>query len=66
MATTTIAIQEDTHFMLSSLKEEYGASNFDETLKEMIAKIKKPMKSMRGAFPGMPEFRREDQIDRFS
>lgn len=64
--TTTIAIQEDTRFMLAQMKEEMGAESMDETIKNLIAERKKPKKSMFGAFRGMPEFRREDQIDRFA
>ena len=39
--TTTVAIKEDTYFMLSQMKKEFEASNFDETIKQMIGKIKK-------------------------
>ena len=63
---TTIAIQEDTRFMLAQVKEEIGAQSMDETIKSLLSERKKPRKSLFGAFPGMPEFKREDQIDRFA
>jgi len=62
---TTVAIKKDTYFMLSQMKEELKASNFDDTIKKMIGKLKIPKKSLFGAFPGVGEFKRTDQIDRF-
>ena len=51
--------------MLSSLKQKYGTSNFDETIKAMIGDIKKPEKSLFGSLPKLTEFKREG-LDRFA
>ncbi len=62
--TTTIAVKEDTLKMLKSIKEENKNDSFDETIKHLIVKTRKPAKSFFGRFKGVKSFKREE-IDRF-
>ncbi|MEA2036788.1 MAG: hypothetical protein U9O94_04730 [Nanoarchaeota archaeon] len=62
---TTIALKDDTYFLLKMVKEESNSETFDETIQKIITKIKKPKKSYLGKFPGLGEFKREE-IDRFA
>lgn len=43
-----------------------STETYDDTIQKMIAKIKKPRQSYFGKFKGLGEFKRTDQIDRFS
>ena len=63
--TTTIALKDETYFLLKMMKDELSTITYDETITKMIAKIKKPQKSFRGRFKGLGEFKREE-IDRFA
>ena len=60
-----IDIEDDTYLMLTSIQKEINAKDIDETIKKLIAELKKPSESMFGSFKGMPKFKRDDQIDRF-
>jgi len=62
---TTIALKDETYFLLKMMKEESSSDTYDETINKMITKIKKPKKSYFGKFPGLGEFKREE-IDRFA
>jgi predicted CopG family antitoxin len=62
---TTIALKDDTYFLLKMMKSELATDTYDETIQKMISKIKKPRKSYLGKFKGMGEFKREE-IDRFA
>ena len=62
---TTIALNEDTLGLLKYMKEELDSETYDETIKKLIAKAKKPKKSYFGKFPKVGEFKREE-IDRFA
>ncbi len=62
---TTIALKEDTYFLLKMMKEELDTETYDDTINKMIAKIKKPKESYFGKFKGLGEFKREE-IDRFA
>ena len=62
---TTIALKEDTYFLLKMMKQELETVTYDETITKMISKIKRPRKSYRGKFKGLGEFKREE-IDRFA
>lgn len=63
---TTIALKDETHFLLRMMKEDLSTETYDDTIQKMIAKIKKPRQSYFGKFRGLGEFKRTDQIDRFS
>ena len=62
---TTIALKDDTYFLLKMMKDELETETFDETIQRIITKIKKPRKSYFGKFPKVGEFKREE-IDRFA
>jgi len=62
---TTIALKDETYFLLKMMKDELDTGTFDETITKMIGKIKRPRKSYFGKFKGLGEFKREE-IDRFS
>lgn len=62
---TTIALKDETYFLLSKMKEELDTLTYDETINKMISQIKKPKKSYFGKFKGLGEFKREE-IDRFA
>jgi len=62
---TTIALKDDTYYLLSMMKDELDTDTYDDTINKMIAKIKKPKKSYFGKFKGLGEFKREE-IDRFT
>ncbi|MDO8480671.1 MAG: hypothetical protein Q7S65_02525 [Nanoarchaeota archaeon] len=61
-----IGLEDDTVLMLTQLQKEWKLKDLDETLKKLLLESKKSAKSMRGAFSGMPDFKRDDQIDRFA
>ena len=63
---TTIAVKPRTLDMLKHVKEELKAETFDETIKQLIFRMKKPEKSLFGIAKGKikGEFVREE-IDRF-
>jgi predicted CopG family antitoxin len=65
--TTTIAVREETRDMLEDVKKELNAGNFDETIRKLIVKMKKPKTSFFGIAKGKikGEFVREE-IDRFA
>jgi len=63
--TTTIALKDETYFLLKKMKEELGSVTYDETISKVISEIKKPKKSYFGRFKGMGTFKREE-IDRFA
>jgi hypothetical protein len=42
---TTIALKDDTYFLLKMMKEELKTESYDETIQKIIAKTKKPQKS---------------------
>ncbi len=52
--TTSIAVKEETKDMLEQVKEELNSPNFDDVIRTLIAKTKKPEKSMYGAGGKMP------------
>ncbi len=62
---TTIALKDDTYFLLKMMKEELNSDSYDETIQKIIAKMKKPKRSYFGKFKGLGEFKREE-IDRFA
>ena len=62
---TTIALQDETYSLLKRMKEELQTPTYDDTIKAMIARIKKPGKSYFGKFKGLGEFKREE-IDRLT
>ena len=62
---TTIALKDETYFLLKMMKEELETETYDETINRMIGKIKKPKQSYFGKFKGLGEFKREE-IDRFA
>ncbi|MFH1316195.1 MAG: hypothetical protein ABII01_01635 [Candidatus Woesearchaeota archaeon] len=62
---TTIALKDETHYMLKMMKEELNTDSYDDTIQKIIGKVKKPRKSYLGKFKGLGKFKR-DQIDRFS
>ena len=62
---TTIALKDDTYFLLKMMKTELDTDTYDQTIQKMISKIKKPKKSYFGKFKGLGEFKREE-IDRFA
>jgi predicted CopG family antitoxin len=62
--TTTIAVQEDTIEMLKTMKEQVHAKSFDEIIRQLIMKAKKPKIPLYGIAKNTPEFVREE-IDRF-
>ena len=62
---TTIALKDNTYSLLKMMKEELHTDTYDNTIKRLIAKTKKPKKSYFGKFKGLGEFKREE-IDRFA
>ncbi len=50
--------------MLEKLKRDNKAKSLDEAIQMMIRQVKRPKKSMFGAFKDLPEFKREE-LDRF-
>ena len=62
---TTIAVRKETVEMLKTVKEELQIETFDETIRRLILKAKKPKKSYKGLAKHTPEFVREE-IDRFA
>ncbi|HZX44621.1 MAG TPA: hypothetical protein VFF28_02955 [Candidatus Nanoarchaeia archaeon] len=62
---TTIALKEDTYFLLKMVKEETKSETFDEAIQKIIAKTKSQQKSYFGKFKGLGEFKREE-IDRLN
>ena len=60
---TTIAVKDDTLEMLRSLKADLGTESLDATIKQLVAKAKRPEKPLFGRFRNLGTFRREE-IDR--
>ena len=64
MKTTSVALKAVTREMLEQYKQESGAKTLDEAMRNALLTIKKPGKSLFGAFKGIGAFKREE-IDRF-
>jgi len=62
---TTIALKDETYFLLKMVKQELHSESYDETINKMLAKIKKPKKSFFGKSRIKKPFVREE-IDRFA
>ena len=62
---TTIALKDETYFLLKMIKEELNTETYDETINKLMAKIKKPKKSFFGKSRIRKPFVREE-IDRFA
>ena len=62
---TTIALKEDTYFLLKMMKEELNSETYDETINKIIVEIKKPKESYFGKSRVKKPFVREE-IDRFA
>ncbi len=61
----TIALKPDTYGLLTHLKEEMDAETYDDVIKVMIVRTKKPAESMFGKLKHVKaEFKREE-LDRF-
>ncbi|MBU0627762.1 MAG: hypothetical protein KKC75_01110 [Nanoarchaeota archaeon] len=63
--TTTIALKDDTYFLLKMVKSELESDTYDDTIKKLIVQNKKQKKSYFGKFKELGEFKREE-IDRFA
>ena len=64
MTTTTIAVKKETLDLLKHVRDELEAESYDETIRQILLKEKKPKKSMFGSLRGIGEFKR-DHRDRF-
>jgi len=62
---TTIALKDDTYFLLKMMKNELNTESYDETIQKIIAKTKKLSKSYFGKSRVRKQFVREE-IDRFA
>jgi hypothetical protein len=63
---TTIAVRHATKELVDSLKQEWKARSFDDTIRKMAIQAKKPKRTLFGSLKGnWPEFRREE-IDRIN
>jgi len=62
--TTTIALGEYTLDMLKHMKNETDSVTYDETIRKLILKAKKPKESIFGIAKGLKPFKREE-YDRF-
>ncbi|MBI4981185.1 hypothetical protein HZC30_06545 [Candidatus Woesearchaeota archaeon] len=61
----TIALKPDTYDLLTNVKEEMEAETYDDVIKVMIVRTKKPAQSMFGKLKYVKaEFKREE-LDRF-
>ena len=62
---TTIALKDDTYFLLKMMKEELNSDTYDETIQKIISKTKQTQKSYFGKSRIKKPFVREE-IDRFA
>jgi len=62
---TTIALKDDTYFLLSMMKDELNTESYDETIQKLIGKTKRLKKSYFGKARIKKPFVREE-IDRFA
>ncbi|RLG60070.1 MAG: hypothetical protein DRN95_00560 [Candidatus Hydrothermarchaeota archaeon] len=61
---TTIQVKEDVIKTLARLKKEFNVKSYDEVIRILIKRAKKPKKSYFGSLPKLEQFKREE-IDRF-
>jgi len=62
---TTIALKDDTYFLLTMMKDELNTESYDETIQKLIGKAKTLKKSYFGKAKTKKPFAREE-IDRFA
>ena len=61
----TVALKQETFHMLREVKERTDADSFDEVIRKLLLKAKKPAVSLCGEAKHTPEFEREE-LDRFA
>ncbi len=61
---TTIQLHDDVIRMLNSLKKEMKVKSYEEVIRELLRSHKGFKKSYFGAFPGLKEFKRDEEDDR--
>ena len=61
---TTIQLHADVIRKLNSLKKEMKLKTYEEVIKELLRSYKSFKKSYLGAFPGLKEFKRDEEDDR--
>ncbi len=62
---TTVALKDDTYFLLTMMKNELNTESYDETIQKLISKAKRLKKSYFGKAKTKRPFVREE-IDRFA
>ena len=61
---TTIQLHNDVIRMLNSLKKEMRVKTYEEVIRKLLISHKSFKKSYFGAFPGLKEFKRDEEDDR--
>ncbi len=61
---TTIQLHDDVIRMLNSLKKEMKVKTYEEVIRQLLLSHKSFKKSYFGAFPGLKEFKRDEEDDR--
>lgn len=61
---TTIQLHDDVIRRLNSLKKEMKLKTYEEVIRELLRSYKSFKKSYLGAFPGLKEFKRDEEDDR--
>lgn len=62
---TTIALKPDTYNLLTQVKEEMKAETYDDVIKVMVVRTKKPTQSFFGKLKQVKEEFKREELDRF-